>query len=37
MGIVNNVHLTTMGVKEFSMAAVYLVIIQNSRLIRDER
>ena len=32
-----NVRLTTMGKKQFSMAIVYLVIIQKSRLTRDER
>ena len=31
-GIVNNVHLTTMGAKQFSMAIVYLVIIQKADL-----
>ena len=35
MGVANNVRLTTMGVVQFSMAAVYLVI-QKSRLTRDE-
>ena len=37
MGVANNVRLTTMGAKQFSMATVYLVIIQESRLTRDER
>ena len=36
-GVANNVRLTTMGAKKFSMAPVYLVIIQKSRLTRDER
>ena len=36
-GIANNMHLTTMGAKQFSMAIVYLVIIQKSQLTRDER
>ena len=36
-GVGNNVHLTTMGAIRLSMAIVYLVIIQKSRLTRDER
>ena len=36
-GIANNVRLTTMGTNQFSMETVYLVIIQKSRLTRDER
>ena len=36
-GLANNVRLTTMGTTQFSMAPVYLVIIQKSRLTRDER
>ena len=38
-GIVNNVCLTTMGAKQFTMAAVYvyIVIIQKSRLTRHKR
>ena len=36
-GIANNVCITTMGAIQFSMAAVYLVIIQINRLTRDER
>ena len=31
-GVANNMHLTTMGAIKFSMAAVYLVIIQKSDL-----
>ena len=37
MGVANNVRLTTMGAKQFSMVAVYLVIMQKSCLTRDER
>ena len=37
MGVANNVRLITMGAVQFSMAAVYLIIIQKSRLTRDER
>ena len=36
-GVANNVCLTTMGTIQFSMEAVYLVIIQKNRLTRDER
>ena len=36
-GIANNMHLTTMGTKQFSMVTVYLVIMQKSGLTRDER
>ena len=36
-GLANNVRLTTMGATQFLMAPVYLVIIQKSRLTRDER
>ena len=36
MGLANNVRLTTMGATQFSMAPVYLIIIQKSRLTRDE-
>ena len=36
-GLANNVRLTTMGATQFSMAPVYLVIIQKSGLTRDER
>ena len=36
-GIANNVRLTTMGAIQFSMAAVYLVIIQKSLLTRGKR
>ena len=35
--IANNVRLTNMGAIQFSVAAVYLVIIQKSRLTRNER
>ena len=37
MGVANNVRLTTRGAIQFSVAAVYLVIIQKSRLTRDEK
>ena len=38
MGVVNNVHLTTMGgAKQFLMAAVYIVIIKKSRLTYQRR
>ena len=36
-GLANNVRLTTMSATQFSMVPVYLVIIQKSRLTRDER
>ena len=36
-GLVNNVCLTTVGATQFSMVPVYLIIIQKSRLTRDER
>ena len=35
MDIASNVCLTTMGAIQFSMTAVYLVIIQKNRLTRD--
>ena len=35
--ISNNVHLTTMGAKQLSMTAVYIVIMQKIQLTRDER
>ena len=37
MGVANKVRLITMGAIQFSRAAVYLVIIEKSRLTRDER
>ena len=36
-GVANNVRLTTMGAIQFSVAAVYLVIIEKNGLTRDER
>ena len=36
-GIANDVYLTTVEAKQFSMVAVYIVIIQKSRLTRDDR
>ena len=35
--IANNMHLTTIGAKQFLMAAVYIVIMQKSQLTRDMR
>ena len=35
-GVANNVRWTTMDAKQFSMAAVYIVIIQKNQLTRDE-
>ena len=37
MGVVNNVCLTAVGAQQFSMAAIYVDIMQKSRLTRDKR